>query len=164
MSPADVDKIVRTIPNRIVFFDARPLAMHPIVPLPPPLKLVKAKASSELTTSYNGKPQTAERLIEGPNNATCFWNSNDQGRDPTPWFSLELEHRSVVDGLYIRWKTDYGAVGARPMKYKVLSSLDGTSWTETGVDQRCVRGLSANVGADIWGFVYPAGRELGHKG
>jgi hypothetical protein len=99
ISQADADKIVRTIPNRIAFFDARPLAMHPIVPIPPPLKLVKARASSELTEPYNGKPQTADRLIEGPNKAAWFWNSDNQGRDPKPWFSLELEHRSVVDAL-----------------------------------------------------------------
>jgi hypothetical protein len=149
ISPTDVDKIMRTIPNRIAFLDARPLAMDPIIQLPPPLKLVKAKASSELTEPYNGKPQTAERLIEGPNNGAWFWNSDNQGRDPKPWFSLELEQRSVVDGLYIRWKRDYGNIDPRPMKYKVLSSTDGTSWSETGVDQSCVRGLSPDFGAEM---------------
>jgi hypothetical protein len=149
ISPADADKIVRTIPNRIAFFDARPLPMDPIIQLPPPLKLVRAKASSELTEPYNGKPQTADRLIEGPNNGAWFWNSDNQGRDPKPWFSLELEHLSIVDGLYIRWKSDYGNLGARPLKYKVLSSTDGTSWSETGVDQSCVRGLSADFAAEM---------------
>jgi F5/8 type C domain len=146
---ADADKIVRTIPNRIAFFDARPLPMDPIIQLPPPLKLVRAKASSELTEPYNDKPQTADRLIEGPNNGAWFWNSDNQGRDPKPWFSLELEHRSIVGGLYIRWKMNYGNVGARPLKYKVLSSTDGTSWSETGVDQSCVRGLSPDFGAEM---------------
>jgi hypothetical protein len=34
------------------------------------------------------------------------------------------------------------------MKYKLLSSLDGTSWTETGVDQGCVPFLSENMAVD----------------
>jgi hypothetical protein len=42
------------------------------------------------------------RLIEGPNDGYWFWNSDDKGNDPTPWFSLQLEHRSVVHSLYIR--------------------------------------------------------------
>jgi len=146
ISEADADKILRAIPNRIAYFDAQPLDMHPIAP--PLLKLVKASASSELAEPYNGKPQTADRLIEGPNNGICFWNSNDKGYDPTPWFSLQLEHRSVVNSLYIRWKHTHGSVGARPMKYKVLSSLDGKSWTDTGVDQSRVRFLSANMAVD----------------
>jgi hypothetical protein len=59
ISPADADKIVRTIPNRIAFFDARPLPMDPIIQLPPPLKLVRAKASSErasFTTASRRRP------------------------------------------------------------------------------------------------------------
>jgi hypothetical protein len=149
ISEADADKILRAIPNRIAYFDAQPLAMHPIAPMPPLLKLVKASASSELAEPYNGRPQTADRLIEGPNDGAWFWNSNDKGYDPTPWFSLQLEHRSVVNSLYIRWKEAYGSVGARPMKYKVLSSLDGKSWTETGVDQSRVRGLLPNLAVDV---------------
>jgi hypothetical protein len=34
------------------------------------------------------------------------------------------------------------------MKYKVLSSLDGKSWTDTRVDQSRVRFLSANMAVD----------------
>jgi hypothetical protein len=117
--------------------------------MPPLLKLVKATASSELSALYNDKPQTADRLIEGPNRGAWFWNSDNQGRDPTPWFSLQLQHRSIVDALYIRWKTDFGSVGARPMKFKVLSSLDGTSWTETGIDQSWVKGISPNLAVDV---------------
>ena len=146
ISEADADKILGAIPNRIAYFDAQPLDMHPIAP--PLLKLLKASASSELAEPYNGKPQTADRLVEGPNNGYCFWNSNDKGHDPTPWFSLQLERRSVVNSLYIRWKRMHGSLGARPMKYKVLSSLDGKSWTDTGVDQSRVQFLSANMGVD----------------
>jgi F5/8 type C domain len=143
LSKVDADKILETIPNRIAYFDAQPLDMRPIAS--PLLKLVKASASSELTEPYNGKPRTADRLIEGPNNGICFWNSNDKGNDPMPWFSLQLEHRSVVNSLYIRWKRTHGSLGARPMKYKVLSSLDGKSWTDTKVDQSRVPFLSANM-------------------
>jgi hypothetical protein len=146
ISDADGEKILEAIPNRIAYFDALPLEMHPIAR--PLLTLVKASASSELTEPYNYKPQTADRLIEGPNNGICFWNSDDKGNDPTPWFSLQLEHRSVVDSLYIRWKRTHGSVGARPMKYKVLSSLDGKIWTETGVDQSKVRWLSPKMAVD----------------
>jgi len=148
ISDADGEKILGAIPNRIAYFDAQPLmqSIHPIAPAL--LKLVNASASSELAELYNGKPQTADRLIEGPNNGICFWNSNDKGNDPTPWFSLQLEHRSVVDSLYIRWKRTHGSVGARPMKYKVLYSLDGKSWTETGVDQSKVPWLSSNLAVD----------------
>lgn len=149
ISEANADKILRAIPNRIAYFDAHPLAMHPIAPMPPLLKLVKASASSELPYPYNGKLQTAERLIEGPNDGLWFWNSQSKNFDATPWFSVQLEHRSKVKSFYIRWKTAYGQVGARPMKYKVLSSLDGKSWTETGVDQRLVRGLSPNLAVDV---------------
>jgi hypothetical protein len=149
ISKTDADKIVQAIPNRIAFFDAKQLAMHPIAPMSPLLKLVKATASSELSAPYNGKPQTADRLIEGPNRGDWFWNSDSQGRDPTPWFSLELEHRSMVDALYIRWKRDYGSVGARPMKFKVLSSLDGKSWSETGIDQSWVKAISPNLAVDV---------------
>jgi F5/8 type C domain len=146
ISKADADKILEAIPNRIAYFDALPLDMHPIAP--PLLKLVKASASSQLAEPYNGKPQTADRLIEGPNDGYCFWNSDDKGNDPTPWFSLQLEHRSVVNSLYIRWKRTHGSLGARPMKYKVLSSLDGKSWTDTKVDQSRVQFLSANMAVD----------------
>jgi F5/8 type C domain len=129
--------------------------MHPIAPMPPLLKLVKASASSELAVPYNGRPQTADRLIEGPNDGR--WCSVPRGPPsigvPRPansaWFSLQLEHRSVINSFYIRWKTAYGHVGARPMKYKVLSSLDGKSWTDTGVDQRLVRGLPPNLAVDV---------------
>jgi len=117
--------------------------------MPPLLKLVKASASSGLAEPYNGRPQTADRLIEGPNDGDWFWNSNHKGYDPTPWFLLQLEHRSVVNSLYIRWKKAYGRVGARPMKYKVLSSLDGKSWTETGVDQTRVQGLVPKLAVDV---------------
>ena len=149
ISKTDADKIVQAIPNRIAFFDAKQLPMHPIAPMSPLLKLIKATASSELSAPYNGKPQTADRLIEGPNRGDWFWNSDNQGRDPTPWFSLELERRSVVDALYIRWKRDYGSVGARPMKFKVLSSLDGKSWSETGIDQSWVKAISPNLAVDV---------------
>jgi hypothetical protein len=71
-----------------------------------------------------------------------------QGNDPTPWFSLQLEHRSVVHSLCIRWKEIHSSVGARAMKYKLLSSLDGKSWTETGVDQSKVRWLSPDMAVD----------------
>jgi hypothetical protein len=146
ISKTDADKIVRAIPNRIAFFDAQQL---PMAPMPPLLKLIKATASSELSAPYNDKPQTATRLIEGPNSGDWFWNSDNQGRDPTPWFSLQLEHRSIVDALYIRWKRDYGSVGARPMKFKVLSSVDGTSWSETGIDQSWVKAFSPNLAVDV---------------
>ena len=149
ISKTDADKIVQAIPNRIAFFDAKQLPMHPIAPMSPLLKLIKATASSELSAPYNGKPQTADRLIEGPNRGDWFWNSDNQGRDPTPWFSLELERRSIVDALYIRWKRDYGSVGARPMKFKVLSSLDGKSWSETGIDQSWVKAISPNLAVDV---------------
>jgi hypothetical protein len=149
ISKADADKIVQAMPNRIAFFDAQQLPMHPIAPMPPLLRLVKATASSELTALYNGKPQTAERLIEGPNRGVWFWNSDNQGRDPTPWFTLQLEHRSIVEALYIRWKKDYGGVGPRPMKFKVLCSLDGTNWTETGIDQSWVKAISSNLAVDV---------------
>jgi hypothetical protein len=146
LSKVDAGKILEAIPNRIAYFDAQPLDMRPVAP--PLRKLVKASASSELTEPYNGKPQTADRLIEGPNNEICFWNSNDKGNDPTPWFSLQLEHRIVVHSLYIRWKHTHGSLSARPMKYKVLFSLDGKNWTDTKFDQSRVPFLSANMAVD----------------
>lgn len=148
ISDANGETILEAIPNRIAYFDAQPSmqSIHPIAP--PLLKLVKASASSELAEPYNGRPQTADRLIEGPNERICFWNSDDKGNDPTPWFSLQLEHRSVVHSLYIRWKHIHGSLGARPMKYRVLYSIDGKSWTETKVDQSKVRWLSPNLAVD----------------
>jgi hypothetical protein len=146
ISKADADKILGTIPNRIAYFDALPLDMDPIAPGLP--KLVKASASSELAEPYNEKPQTADRLIEGPNKGKWVWHSSDKDKDPTPWFSLQLQRRCIVESLYIRWKRTHGSVGARPMKYKVLSSPDGKSWTDTKVDQSRVRFLSADMAVD----------------
>jgi len=125
ISQTDTTKILETIPKRIAYFDAQGFAMHPVAPAFPPLKLelVKASASSGLAEPYNGRPQTAERLIEGPHDGAWFWNSDDRGKDPTPWFSVMLEKPSVVEWLYIRWKAKHGSVGARPMRYRVLSSV-----------------------------------------
>lgn len=149
ISQTDTTKILNTIPKRIAYFDAQGFAIHPVAPAPPLLKLVKASASSGLAEPYNGRPQTAERLIEGPHDGAWFWNSDDRGKDPTPWFSVMLEKPSVVEWLYIRWKAKYGSVGARAMRYRVLSSLDGTSWTETGVDQSQVPGLSPEFAIEV---------------
>ena len=113
------------------------------------LKLVEARASSELADSYNGQPQTAARLIEGPNEAGIFWNSAIDGSDPTPWFWVKLEQTSIVTHLTIRWKSNDGDVGARPMKYTVSSSVDGIAWSETGMNETAVTGLSAQKGTDV---------------
>jgi F5/8 type C domain len=147
ISKADADKILEAIPWRIAYFDAQPLmqSIHPIAP--PLLKLVKASASSQTPEAWNeGRPQTADRLIEGPNEGYWFWEGGVDDR--TPWFSLQLEHRSVVHSLYIRWKGLHHWRGARAMEYKLLSSLDGKSWTETGVDQGRVPFLSKSMAVD----------------
>lgn len=110
------------------------------------LRLVAAKASSELLAEYNGRPQTAERLLE--NLEHTFWNSDNQGRDPQPWFWVQLEAPSVVQELRIRWKAAPGSTGARAMKYRVLSSLDGNTWTETSRTQANVANLTPTLDED----------------
>ncbi|MDC0708741.1 discoidin domain-containing protein [Stigmatella sp. ncwal1] len=116
---------------------------------PPLLKLVEARASSELPALYNRKPQTADRLIEGPNAGGTFWNSSLDGSDPSPWFWIKLEQTSIVRMLTIRWKAKDGHVGARAMKYDVMSSIDGITWSATGLDQSTMPGLSPERGTDV---------------
>ena len=113
------------------------------------LRLVGARASSQIEAPYNNLPQTAERLVEGPNKANTFWNSAPDGSDPTPWFWVELERAAIVKELTIRWKFADGTTGARAMKFRVLSSTDGNSWDETGVDQSALRGLSPTQAVDV---------------
>jgi len=56
----DADKIVQAIPNRIAFFEAQQLAIHPIAPIPPlipPLHKLLKMTAIELSALYNSKPQ-----------------------------------------------------------------------------------------------------------
>jgi murine toxin len=110
------------------------------------ITLVEAAASSQLEQEYNGKPQTAERLLE--NQDYTFWNSDDTGKDPTPWFWVKLDEPSVVQEFKIRWKSTFGENGARAMKYRVLASMDGTNWTYTGRSQADIPNLQAALDLD----------------
>lgn len=101
---------------------------------PTALKLVSAAASSQLSGLYNGKPQTAERLLDGPNENGTFWNSDDRATSSAQWFSVELASTSIVAGLTIQWGQ------ARATRYRVLCSLDGKSWTDTGVSKTVDKG------------------------
>jgi hypothetical protein len=119
-----------------------------VVPLSPQrIELVAAAASSQLTAEYNGKPQTADRLLEDNQDGT-HWNSDDTGKDPIPWFWVELCEPSIVTEFRIRWKEESGTVGARAMKYNVLTSLDGKTWSDSGRSQADVADLSPSLDQD----------------
>lgn len=115
--------------------------------LPVMLERVAAKASSEVSEEYNGKPQTAARLIEGPNSGGWWWSSV-KGSDPTPWIQVELASLSIINSLTVRWKMSEGHPGPRPMQYQVKSSTDGQIWADTGVSHANVADLTPNTMTD----------------
>jgi hypothetical protein len=110
------------------------------------LTLVTAAASSTTGRDYNGKPTTAERLLE--NQDATFWNSDDTGKDRSPWIWVMLSTPSIVQKLRIKWKSSFSVIGARAMKYRVLGSLDGVNWTATGRSQADVVNLHPSLDQD----------------
>jgi hypothetical protein len=90
------------------------------------LPFMRARASSQVNEPYNGKPRSADRLIEYPKTDGTFWSSVP-GADPEPWFWLELNGPTFIRSLVLAW----GA--GRPASYRVLSSMDGQTWADTGV-------------------------------
>lgn len=110
------------------------------------LKLVRATASSQNSDSYNGKPQTVERLLEGPNSGSNWWMSAKPNQ--TAWIQLELASLSIIKLLSLRWLFAKGLDDARAMKYRVLSSADGTTWVDTGVSQANVSDLTRDTAED----------------
>ncbi|MDQ1353298.1 MAG: type domain, partial [Acidobacteriota bacterium] len=113
------------------------------------IKLIAAQASSSEPGLYNGKTQTPDRLIEGPRTIPNFWNSNSKINDPTPWFWVKLERPAEVTSLVIQWKLADGQLGNRAMKYTVSTSMDGITFTDTGVNQDNVIGLTPNTARDL---------------
>ncbi len=89
------------------------------------LKIASVKASSQISKPYNGRPATAERLLEDDDLMT-FWNSAEKVMEAT--WTLNLKEESILERVLIRWKSKDGPVGARAMRYQIQASTDGKSW------------------------------------